>query len=101
MGVPEVPGVSGKFDPWNWLLFTQLYEAYTADTDAHRAEELADLISVTLEAIEVLGYDPVSVFERRVGEKAPSIAATRKVFKKYADAYHKVQREMGRWPYNQ
>lgn len=90
--------VPAKFDPWNWLLFTQYVEAVTSDTDEHKAAELADLLGVTMEYIEVLGYDPVAVFRARVGDKAPDVQKVLAVFEKYAEAYHAAQREMRRWP---
>jgi hypothetical protein len=104
--VPDVRegGVSGKFDPWNWALFTQMFEVYKEDSlgnTHHQAEELLDLVSLALEYVEVLGYDPLSVFSHRLEKIAKDDRVIKKIFKKYADAYHKVQREMKDWPNKQ
>jgi len=87
--------VDDKFDPWNWLLFTQLFEVFTSRSRLHTAKELADIISVSMEYIEVLGYDPVKTFRERTGTKNDQLAV---IFARYAAAYHNMKREMKRWP---
>ena len=60
----------GKFNFWDWLLYTQLHEIYEADTPSERAKEEADLVNVVLQDLEESGFDPVSVFSKRAEDKS-------------------------------
>jgi hypothetical protein len=81
----------GKYDYWNWLLFTQLYEIYRARTKKNRAMELCDLISSAMQDMERLGFNPVDVFEERASAKAGQF---RGIVRKYRRKFGEVIDDM-------
>lgn len=77
--------VSGKLAYWDWLIFTQVFGLFSSRTDKHRAEELADLISVCIGYIEKMEMDPAKVFQARSKKKAKSLPSIFASYRKYWD----------------
>ena len=70
-----------KWDYWEHLLHSQDVERHSSETDHQIADELCDHISCSIEWIEAMGFDPISVYEKRVDEKAPEFASILKKYK--------------------
>ena len=84
----------GKYQYFDWALFTQVHEIFGEKPGTRRrAEEEADLMTVILDDMITSGFDPVAIFRARHKEKAPMAA---EIVRKYREKWAAVQREATR-----
>ncbi|MEK6882026.1 MAG: hypothetical protein AABY22_20575 [Nanoarchaeota archaeon] len=80
-----------KYDYNLWLIFTQIAEIIEAETPAQRANECADMISVLLNYIEKLGYDPAKIYEGRITNKSEMVKT---IVAKYHQKWKRIVEEL-------
>ena len=71
-----------KWDYYEMLLHSQDVERHQAGTNHGIAEELCDHISASIQWMEAMGFDAMSVYEKRIAEKAETFPA---IIKKYRE----------------
>jgi len=76
-----------KYQFFPWLLHTQYVEVCSAETDSERAKELCDIIAASIQWLRDMGFDPETVFFRRVDEKFDVFHA---ILRKYDEKFQTV-----------
>ena len=66
----------GKFEYFDWLLFSQVHEVFEHDVGTkERYDEEADIINAIMNDMTDNGYDPVKVYTDRYSAKQDEVRA--------------------------